>query len=135
MTQSLIERLEKLTGPDREVDGLIGLLINPGSSLWTPEWWSGGPNEYLRWPDPTPGVARYEMLRHYTSSIDAALTLFVEPETHVAAIKIERDPQQFGDNWHVAFRHQYFGHAKTAATATAACALRARAALEDKERG
>lgn len=71
----LIERLERATGPDRQLDGAIGVVTNPDASLWTPEWWSGGPDEYLRWPDPKPGVARYEQLAHYTASIDAALTL------------------------------------------------------------
>jgi hypothetical protein len=73
---TLAARCEAASGEmDRALDGLIGIAVNPAASLWTPDWWSGGPNEYLRWPDLPSGESRYETVPYYTSSIDAAVTL------------------------------------------------------------
>ncbi len=71
----LITKLEEAKEGSRDLDGLIGLLDNPEFELWTPDWWSGGPNEYLK--DDGPPL-RYHQLPHYTTSIDAALTLVPE---------------------------------------------------------
>ena len=78
MMDQLIAELETAPEGSRGLDGLIGLLVHPEAKLWTPDWWSGGPNEYLRWPDPKPGVAKYEQLLRYTTSLDAAQALKLE---------------------------------------------------------
>lgn len=84
--RELIERLEMAQKSSRELDRAIDLAMNPEARLWSPEWWSGGRDEYLRWPDtPAPKdwplgetVAHYRHVHHYTSSLDAALTLVPE---------------------------------------------------------
>lgn len=63
------------------------------------------------------------------SSIDAALQLV--PETpHIASLKMERNTADFGNAWHVSYRHQYFGHHAVLPIAIVISALRARAALK-----
>lgn len=63
----LIKRLEAATGPDRELDADIFCAVNPGYSVYLAE---DGTWECMKSGEYGPLVAP-----HYTSSIDAALTL------------------------------------------------------------
>lgn len=94
----LIARLQKASGSDRgelrELDRQIDLLLHPGAWIWSPEWYSGGRNEYIRWPDPKPGVAEYRQVHHYTISIDYALTLV--PEGWRDDVDLELSLGEFG---------------------------------------
>ena len=82
----LIKQLEAATEGSRKLDGLIGLDDNPGYHLWTPEWWSGGPNEYLQL-DSNPN--KYHQLPRYTQSIDAAWN-YVPDGFHIIFLLEER---------------------------------------------
>lgn len=70
--QDLIDRLEKATGPDRSLDQAIALIAFPDCELWSPELWSGGPNEYIKREKPE---LWYDQILHYTQSMDAAMSL------------------------------------------------------------
>lgn len=74
----LIARLGNASEGSRELDRAIDLAMNPDAALWSPGWYSGGRNEYLRWPDPAPGEAKYRQIYRYTTSLDAALSLVPE---------------------------------------------------------
>ncbi len=76
--EELIKSLEAATEGSRELDRAIDLYLNPDTEIWSPDWYSGGKNEYLRWPDPSPGVAKYRHVYHYTTSLDAAMALIVK---------------------------------------------------------
>jgi hypothetical protein len=71
MMDELIERLEKATGPDRELDGAIALSLG-----WTFQKMKGDSKPYYRKPGETTYYMRSEVPA-YTASIDAALTLGV----------------------------------------------------------
>lgn len=131
----LARRCEEATGPDRDLDKPIGVAVNDGSYLWTPDWWSGGPDEFLRWPDEPSGEAKYETLPYYTASLDAALTLV--PAGWMVTL---------GDNGGGIAGHMFItgcyvdltdgalterGHAKTRPLALTAAALRAIATMEE----
>lgn len=75
MLADLIERLEKLEGPDRETDQAIDLFFNPTASVWSPKWWSGAPNEFLIWGSEEAGDLDYRHIDDLTSSLDAAIAL------------------------------------------------------------
>lgn len=85
--QELIERLEKATGPDRELDLAIGQLLPPPHpfSLSIEQQRGGKP--------PVPA---------FTASIDAALTLVPEGW----------DWRVSGPDWHDGRRNMHFGHAR-----------------------
>jgi hypothetical protein len=72
MMDELIERLEKATGPDRELDGAIALSLG-----WTFQKMKGDSKPYYRKPGETTYYMRSEVPA-YTASIDAALTLVPE---------------------------------------------------------
>lgn len=71
MHETLIKRLEALTGPSREVDAEIAEAIGWKSVPWEfsgkrgVTWYASGPEAYKECP-------------HFTGSIDAALTLVPE---------------------------------------------------------
>lgn len=65
---SLIERLEKASGPDRDLDGAIAVAVGP----WTERHGLPGP-----WVSKGPNHAINEA-PHFTASLDAALTLVPE---------------------------------------------------------
>lgn len=74
---ALADRVEKLTGPDREVDCLIAVAVNEGSLPGAvksisdvPEVMASG---YVR--HTYNGSSSYQRVLSYTSSIDAAMTL------------------------------------------------------------
>lgn len=77
MLADLIERLEKLEGPDRETDQAIDLFFNPTASVWSPKWWSGAPNEFLIWGSEEAGDLDYRHIDDLTSSLDAAIALAI----------------------------------------------------------
>lgn len=125
---ALAERVEALTGPDREVDAEIACALRIGPNL--PDW-------ALRWDgDWTPTIAGHAVLRHlddspgpsfksreYTTSLDAAMTLVPENFDWVIArtnggLTVYA---QCGDG------EQWF--AATPALALTAAALRAHAAI------
>lgn len=67
--QELIERVERASGPDRELDGKIALSLG-----WTFEKMKGDARPYYR----KPGVTRYYERSEppaYTAALDAAMTL------------------------------------------------------------
>lgn len=74
---TMLERLEKATGPDRELDCLLAVAI--GGFHTKPPKYEGGDVLYCRYDqDGTlimPGQAGDMMVPRYTASIDAALTL------------------------------------------------------------
>lgn len=72
---ALAERCERAEGPGRGLDRDFGVVLHPEANLWTPSFWSGGPDEFLRWPDREDGSAVYERLPEYTASLDAAVAV------------------------------------------------------------
>lgn len=80
--KDLIERLEKATGPDRELDCYIWAVVNgkgePVSSVGPPTYeqrrFFCNPNPEIDWI----GYDLLNVAEHYTSSLDAALTLVPE---------------------------------------------------------
>lgn len=68
----LIERLEKATGPDREVDFQLALLV---------DWRIASDLTFREWVRDYPHLSRKsDEWPYYTSSIDAALTLARDAE-------------------------------------------------------
>jgi hypothetical protein len=68
----LIDRLEKATGPDRDIDGAIALSLG-----WTLQKMKGDQHAYFR----KPGVTDYfirDVPPPYTASVDAAISLVPE---------------------------------------------------------
>jgi hypothetical protein len=80
--KDLIERLENATGPDRVLDGDIALalmLVPRGMERgWEAGWSGGGEQFHAEW---------------YTSSIDAALTLFGNLNWQVGVFNLDRIPR------------------------------------------
>ena len=70
--KSLIERIEKSEGADRELDGAIALSLG-----WTLQKMKGDARPYYRKPGATQYYNRAEPPA-YTASIDAAMTLVPE---------------------------------------------------------
>lgn len=70
--RELRARVERCTGADRELDAALIPLHSPDGHLWFPEWSSG--NVFIRRPDKGT-AADYELLPHWTASIDDALAL------------------------------------------------------------
>lgn len=66
--QDLIEKLEKATGPDRKLDGAIAKAVGA----------EHGYREFVHLESRSYSI-HDEIARHYTASIDAALTLVPEP--------------------------------------------------------
>ena len=73
----LIERLEKATGPDRELDGEIFAAVetHPYGDVIAAK---GGMIVYAGSAPHAPGQGRFEVAPRYTSSLDAALALVDE---------------------------------------------------------
>lgn len=120
---SLADRLEKATGPDRELDGDIaaafGQLHGPGGGFCNDEngdYWS---TEQLANP--------------FTASLDAAMTLIPEQSRNSPGEwwSVERSAKQSAHPPHVMASAWVYGaprvYAATPALALAAAALRARA--------
>lgn len=132
--KELIERLEKAAGPDRELDALIDARVRIGKTedvewrknrwLWDnfPVWRarSDGRVEVVH-DDGTGGV--HWAPEHFTSSIDAALTLVPEQEKYGLSIDFDIDRLQ----WAVSVIG--WNYAETIPIALCIAALRAREAL------
>ncbi len=74
MTDELIKALEKADGPDRELDAAIARAA--GFGYVAQEWHYEKLQWYAWWAPERRG--RWEVLKNYTASIDAALTLVPE---------------------------------------------------------
>lgn len=70
MTDKLSDRVERLEGPDREIDGLIMQALNPERDFHEFE-------DCLGMRDLEDGMA-FEMPKPYTASLDAAMSLLPE---------------------------------------------------------
>lgn len=107
--KELIERLEKATGPDRELDGEIALLLDPDTRRVNPGRWVG--NE----------------VPAYTSSVDDALTL-IPQGWRVGSIVEGAIGPWFVSLWDNSVRHLAArSEAPTLPLALCIAALRARA--------
>jgi hypothetical protein len=67
----LAERVMALTGPDREVDGLIFKALNPDR-----DWFKFSDCWCARCPD---DAAAFDTPEHFTASLDAAMSLAADP--------------------------------------------------------
>lgn len=135
----LVARLSRATGPDRELDALIEIASD------CPCWLDGADRPALadgwEWTaddaDEDGSVTIFMTLgnktskKHhkysapaYTSSIDAAMTLFDEDETR--SLKMERNPAELGRKWHVSYRSMYFGHSASLPIALCIAARKSR---------
>jgi hypothetical protein len=91
---SLLERVEKATGPDRKLDGEIFAAFETYSyGDVIPA--AGGMVVYAGPAPHAPGQGRFEVAPKYTSSLDAALAL-VEEKMKVCAISTSMDPSGCG---------------------------------------
>lgn len=125
---NLIDRLEGSPGPDRELDTLIEVMIDPDHARMP---WSNAPGHVARlcgdqfWRD---GHARL-----FTKSIDLALTL-MPPDTRIVLTGCNQ-------SWHVALNSTpkepthppKEGFARSAAIAICAAALKARAMVAEHQ--
>jgi hypothetical protein len=130
--EALIERLEKATGPDRELDAEIFIEVTPGVKDAGRIDRDGGVVGW--WPKDGP----YESARitpDYTSSIDAALTLV--PEGAVWTLEASRAWVRILDGDDVSEFQAGFNGREAEATALALCiaSLRARISNSMKEGG
>jgi hypothetical protein len=118
--KDLIERLEKGTGPDRELGNQIPVALG---YIWNGRLSSGNPRGQWEHPD-----GRTLPDSDFTGSIDAALSLV--PEGWAAVIYVENN----GSGDVRIGRHQgdedYMGFGKTPAIALCIAALKARTAIE-----
>ncbi len=123
--KDLIERLEKATGPSRELDADILWLVDKRRAEKV--YWSavvGLPKALPDWPRPLSGLGSLAVLNYspsYTASIDAALTLVPEG-------MFVRKFSQFSDGWYCTIINgsaSYAGDQKPAALALCIAALKA----------
>ena len=124
----LISRVEKLTGPDREVDWLIAEAIGHDSFSVTS----------TQFPPFAAGSKADKAIPHYTRSLDAAMTLV--PEGYDYGIAYSK---QYGlEAWvqkpfksstcHQGYAPEGMNGDATRALSLTAAALRAREAMEDR---
>ncbi|WP_394659943.1 hypothetical protein [uncultured Novosphingobium sp.] len=129
---ALADRVEKLTGPDRSIDGMIAEA--------TGEYPCWAPMQNVRQPelftDGKPGTRAREWLApKFTASLDAAMTLVPEgwgwtvgdksPDPSLAWCEIDHLPWHEGYGW--AVERKLIVQAATPALALICAALRARA--------
>lgn len=124
--KDLIERLEKLTGPDRELDRDIWLAITPGAAWKTTHITGHASGREWDVDEARVNGGRLVGIPAYTASVDSALTLIPD-----------------GKGWNVQGNTSIFyatvaGHdnmsSPTPAIALVIAALRARAALTGEAR-
>ena len=72
----ILSRILGSHGIDRTIDTEIDLVVTPGSSVWSPDWWSGSPNDFLTWGTEGQPDYGYRQILRYTDSLDDACTLF-----------------------------------------------------------
>lgn len=122
MTEKLSERVERLEGPDREIDFAIGEVVmclrHVGAGLYDTDSPSG--------PYYSEDGGDYPAYPHYTASLDAAMSLV--PEGWNCAVFRRQDwKQQNAQVWHSEQRGSTnHGDAATPAIALCAAALKAR---------
>ena len=121
MHETLITRLEALTGPSREVDAEIAKAVG-----WTTFMFGGAG---LCWKDPAGRV--HAVPPHFTGSIDAALTLMPKinrPNLPWLAIKSNNPNNPIGCRCELWLDNvkNYNGRGKTLAIALCIAALKAR---------
>lgn len=115
---ALAERVEKATGPDRELDALIAEAAG-----WSDVWYRDGMAE--GW---APGGVCEAGVPHYTASLDAAMSLVPEGWDHMEVYR--PDHQTLGWTVHLKpnaniGREGWTGFAQSYALAVVAAALRA----------
>lgn len=80
----LADRVENLTGPDRELDYEIWCALTEDTTYWSLHKWANGKYSLRYWPGgPEP---QYPTLPRYTASLDAAMTLAI-PTHHIIGIE------------------------------------------------
>lgn len=135
---ALISRLEKLDGPDREVDQLIaGAVLNPAGDVHIEGIPNGSPGlKTWFYPDGTRGTSL-----QYTRSLDAAMTLV--PENAYVDLSVGKALGKYSAKVHIATApgkplEHYHGKAslfesKQEAAAVSICiaALKARTAEQE----
>ena len=137
MTDSLLSRLQALTGPDREIDAEIALANG----------WTNNPNEPspYQWRDP--GGAFFMAPPRYTESLDAVIPLTPKKDGRGRGLWIRLN--QFGgshgfgnDCWHAELygiededEFKYYGLHTNLAIALLIAIMKARAAGIDTESG
>src|SRR6476469_6834139 len=117
--KDLTERLERATGPDRELDALIEQAAYPGGSVFI--------GDLLRYRRPYQARG-FPRVPFYTSSIDAALTLVPE-DAEWSCVVGHQVGEPVARIWHADQDEADMGAANTGATpAIALCiaALKAR---------
>lgn len=124
----LIERLEKATGPSREIDGLIFKLIGDRPGDFWHEFEVGENGDGVWYRQCRDDAVAYECPPTFTDSIDAALTL-VPPGRYADVCGIGHSPT--ATIWNKAFeapQNLYQVPGATPALALCIAALKARMA-------
>jgi hypothetical protein len=118
----LAERVIALSGPDREVDGLIFKALNPDR-----DWFKFSDCWCARCPD---DAAAFDTPEHFTASLDAAMSLV--PEGWEFMMEGDATPLHYPVETEWSYRVELGQHIKgeaaTLALAITAAALLARAA-------
>lgn len=137
---SLADRCEAATGPDRGLDAVIAVAV--GGYFTIPPKWEGGPLSYgyvnADGEEVHPGQGGDQLVKPYTASLDAAMTLVPQTEQEATDIqRLLRDGKwsAFAKVSCIDDRGWSYGdkaYAATPALALCAAALRARAAMEGK---
>lgn len=127
MTQSLIERLQAASGPDRELDGAIARWLGLEVQLATI-----GPDhrrKELIWIErPAPDRAPISRpVPRYTTSTDAALTLMPEGYRYSCGTWEEYPLASATMSEPTSMSPHYYGYSATTALAICIAALKARA--------
>ena len=125
MTQELIERLEKATGPDREIDCLIAVALNPAFRIE----YAPGVDTLVPYVVSPPRRGEVGVPR-YTASIDAALSL-VPADPVYSDWTVERDDDSYQASVHAPHGDLAFSQGATPAIAMCIAALKAHALVSD----
>lgn len=134
----LIERLEKATGPDRELDVLIAAEINwQGPLVHRPikQYISdvGGLSEAVKDIESGHPLNAFRCIPYYTTSIDAAITLVPEGFAYAVTSEGQAELRPFScvlsrKTLSDGARRTFIAHGKTTAIALCIAALKPRSA-------
>lgn len=124
----IIERLEKATGPDRELDGAIFWFAERSSAMRF--YWNASAGKPTEPPDalPASGLGRHAVVHcspRYTESVDAAVTLAPSPRWFWRVDS--HDPSAWV---YLNIQDAYKGAGATPAIALSMAALKARTASQ-----
>lgn len=72
----IIIRLSNGIGSDRTLDLEIDWTVNPDAKPWSPPFWSGPKNRFLKWNEEGDPSFHYRKVYRYTSNIEDASLLF-----------------------------------------------------------